>query len=485
MNRLSALTLLIALLLCSVLTKVRSQNYLDLGKKRITVYMTARNTDLRFTEVETLQLQESQQPIEKDAWVFIDPTKTFQTFLGIGGAITDASAETFAKLPLETRKEILTAYYDPKKGIGYTLARTNVNSCDFSSDNYTYVADHDSLLKTFNVAHDEKYRIPLIKQAIETAGGKLTLYISTWSPPAWMKDNNDMLHGGKLLPRYWQTWSNYYVKFIRAYEAQGIPIWGLTVQNEPLAAQRWESCQFTATEERDFIKNNLGPTLKKEGFENKKIIAWDHNRDLLYQRASVILSDPEASKYVWGLGFHWYETWTGSDMQFENIKKVNESFPNKNLIFTEGCIESFTTGRLTDWKLGEKYGLSLINDFNNGTVGWTDWNILLDEKGGPNHADNFCFAPIHADTKTGKITYTNIYYYLGHFSKYIHPNAKRITSVSNNSQLLTTAFVNADGKLALIVMNSSDKEIKYNVWISGKSASTNSLPHSISTLVIN
>src|SRR5690606_27215713 len=249
-----------------------------------------------------------------------------------------------------------------------------------------------------------------------------------WSPPAWMKDNKSMLQGGKLLPEFRDAWANYYIKFIQAYEKRGIPVWGLSVQNEPMAKQTWESCIYTGEEERDFIKNHLGPALHKNGMANKKLIAWDHNRDLIYQRASTVLNDPEAAKYVWGIGFHWYETWTGSDMQFDNLRRVHETFPDKNLIFTEGCVEKFEFKRISDWSLGERYGKSLINDFNAGTVAWTDWNILLDEKGGPNHVGNFCFAPVHADTRTGKLLFANSYYYLGHFSKFIKPGAKRIVS---------------------------------------------------------
>jgi glucosylceramidase len=252
-----------------------------------------------------------------------------------------------------------------------------------------------------------------------------------------------------------------------------------------MAVQKWESCVFTAEEERDFIKNYLGPTLQKNGFSGKKLIAWDHNRDLIYQRASTILEDEEAAKYIWGIGFHWYETWTGSAMLFDNVRRVKEAFPDINLIFTEGCVEKYSYDRLHDWALGERYGYSLLNDFNCGTVAWTDWNILLDENGGPNHAGNFCFAPVHANTKTGELIYTNSYYYLGHFSKFIHPGAKRIASSSNRDKLQTTAFVNPDRKIAVVVLNLSDDRIPYKLWISGMAASMESLPHSIATVVIN
>ena len=448
------------------------------------VFTTAKDTRLRLTQTSDAVFENFGQPFETQVCIFIDPLRTFQTLTGIGGALTDASAEVFAKLPETSQKELLTAYYDTKTGIGYKFARTNIASCDFSSDSYGYVAENDTSLKTFNISHDQKFRIPLIKKAIAAAGGSLPLFASPWSPPAWMKDNNSLIHGGKLLRQCDQAWANHYLKFIRAYEAQGIPVWGISVQNEPMANQKWESCIFTATEERDFIKNYLGPTLKKNGFSTKKLIAWDHNRDLIYQRASTLLNDPESAKFIWGIGFHWYETWTGSAMQFENLKRVNEAYPAKNLIFTEGCVERFSMERINDWSLGEKYGYSMVNDFNCGTVAWTDWNILLDENGGPNHVGNFCFAPVHADTQTGKLIYTNSYYYIGHFSKFIQPGAKRISCSTNRDKLQATAFINPDGKIVVVVLNTSDDKLPFSLSISGKAAPIVSLPHSIITVVI-
>lgn len=449
----------------------------------ITVYTSADSTNLRLSKTDNLTFSDLKQPLETQICVFVNPNKSFQTFLGIGGAITDASAEVFAKLPANKQQEFLNAYFTKDKGIGYSLIRTNIHSCDFSSESYTYIEEGDKELKTFTIDHDRKYKMPLIKKAIETAGGKLNLFVSPWSPPAFMKDNNNMLKGGKLLPEFYQSWANYYVKFINSYQKDGIPVWGLTVQNEPLAKQIWESCIFSAEEERDFLKNYLGPTLKKSGLGDKKITVWDHNRDLISQRASTILDDPEASKYVWGIGFHWYESWSGGEQMFDNVGKVHEMYPDKNLLFTEGCVERFDAKKYQLWANGERYGQSMINDFNNGTVGWTDWNILLDEKGGPNHVGNFCFAPIHSDTKTGELIYTPSYYFIGHFSKFIGKNAKRISSVASRSQLLTTSFLNQDGKVVTIVMNKSGKKIIYNLCVGTKSTEIAILPHAIQTVV--
>lgn len=451
--------------------------------KEVSVYTTAENTDLRLSKQTTEKFSPAVQPLETETCVFVNPAKSFQTFLGIGAALTDASAEVFAKLPAIKRKEFLTSYFDKEKGIGYTLARTNIHSCDFSSGSYTYVAEGDKELKTFSVEHDKQFRIPFIKQAIEAAGGKLTLFASPWSPPAFMKSNKEMLHGGKLLPEYDKSWARYFTKFIKAYEAEGIPVWGITVQNEPMATQKWESCIYSAEDERDFLKNYLGPIMKKEGLGNKKIIVWDHNRDLINQRVNTIYADPEAAKYAWGTGFHWYETWTGGKQMYDNIKAVYEAFPDKNLIFTEGCAETFNAERYQFWGNAERYGANMINDFNNGTVAWTDWNILLDEQGGPNHVGNFCFAPVHADAQTGELIYTPSYYYIGHFSKFIRPGAKRISTVSSRSILLSTSFRNTDGSMVTVVMNQSETPVTFRLVAAAQTVTVMIPARAIQTLV--
>ena len=451
--------------------------------KTATVYTTAQDTNLRLTQTGQATFEDKIQPIESEISVFVNPQKRFQIFLGIGGAITDASAEVFAALPEDQQQKVLEAYYNQEKGIGYTLARTSIHSCDFSSDSYTYVSEGDKELKTFSIDHDRQYRISLIKKAIAAAGGKLLLYASPWSPPAFMKSNNDMLHGGKLLPDFYKPWALYFTKFIKAWEQEGIPVWGITVQNEPMATQTWESCIYSAEEERDFLKNFLGPTMEREGLAAKKIIVWDHNRDLMPNRANVIFGDPDAARYAWGMGFHWYETWAGGEPMFDNLDNVARSFPDKQLLFTEGCASSFDSTRYQYWPNAERYGRSMINDFNRGTVGWTDWNILLDEQGGPNHVQNFCFAPVHADLRTGKLIFTPSYYYIGHFSKFIRPGARRVSTAPSRSHLLATSFINPDGQMVTVVMNHSDMTINYKLYIIDKSLQQEILPHAIQTLV--
>jgi glucosylceramidase len=260
-----------------------------------------------------------------------------------------------------------------------------------------------------------------------------------------------------------------------------------------MAVQRWESMIYTAEEERDFLKNHLGPTMHKAGYEDKKIIVWDHNRDLIVERANIIFDDPEAAKYAWGIGYHWYETWyrgddcyphcKGHENRNENIGLVYNSYPDKHILFTEGTIEAFSPEKYQYWPNAERYGREMIRDFNRGTVGWTDWNLLLDHTGGPNHVSNFCFAPIHADTRTGELIYTPTYYYIGHFSKFIRPDAERISTSSSRSLLLATSFLNEDNQITTVVMNETDEAIDYHLFADMQQVTLSIPAHSMQTLV--
>ncbi len=445
------------------------------------IYLTAKGTTERITKKDSIIFEPLEQPLEHDPTIILDRSKTFQTIVGIGGALTDASAETFYKLPADKQEEILTALFDKDKGDGFSLCRTNINSCDFSSSSYAYdeVAG-DTSLKHFTIEHDLRYKIPFIKAAFKKSENEIKLFASPWSPPAWMKTNNNMLEGGKLKNQYDQTWANYLALFAKEYRKAGIPVWGMTVQNEPMAVQPWESCIYTAAEERDFVKNFLGPTLQISGLSNLKLIIWDHNRGIMYQRAETVYDDPQAAKYVWGTGFHWY---VGD--HFDNVRLVHDAFPSKHLLFTEGTESNFFADSLHEWKWGEIFGRSIIMDLNNWTEGWTAWNVILDENGGPNHVGNYCMAPIICNTKTGKLTYMNSFYYLGHFSKFIRPGAKRIICSSNSDDLLATAFQNSDGKIAVVVLNTTDKGIDFRTWIEGSEVKTLSPAHSIITMVLH
>jgi glucosylceramidase len=264
-----------------------------------------------------------------------------------------------------------------------------------------------------------------------------------------MKTNGQMNYGGKLKKEFRDSWANYYCKYINAYEKDGIPIWGISVQNEPDAKQTWDSCIYTAEDERDFIRDYLGPALDSENLLDKKLIIWDHNRDIMVERVRTVLNDPETAKYVWGTGFHWY-----NGDHFDAVQQVHDDFPDKELIFTEGCQENGP--HIGSWDLGERYATSVINDLNRWTVAWIDWNLILDENGGPNHVGNFCSAPIIVDTRSQDILYQSSYYYLGHFSRFIKRGDRIIECENKTDNLLALASINDSGITSTIVMNKNN-----------------------------
>jgi glucosylceramidase len=408
--------------------------------------------------------------------LLVDSNRRFQVIEGFGGAFTEAAAATFSKMNSEAQSAILKAYFDPLEGHGYTLCRTHINSCDFALGNYTYDdVEGDENLAHFSIERDRRTLIPFIRAAMQVAGGPLKIFSSPWSPPAWMKTTQQMNFGGKLRPECRTVWANYYSRYVKAFAEEGIPIWGLSVQNEPEATQTWDSCIYTGEEERDFVRDFLGPTLQSQGLGHLRLIIWDHNRDRMYERAKAVLDDPQAAKYVWGTGFHWY---MGDN--FDNLQRVHDAFPDKALLFTEGCQEGGP--HLGDWSVGERYARSMVNDLNRWTVGWVDWNLLLDEQGGPNHVGNFCSAPVIADTQVcslAGVSFNPSYYYIGHFSRFIRPGAERISCAPTLDALEATAFRNQDGRIAVVVMNRTEQEIEFALKHKGRAVMTSAPAHSI------
>jgi glucosylceramidase len=411
--------------------------------------------------------------------ITLHPEQTYQEILGFGGAFTEAAAVTYAKLSPNRQRELMNAYFSRAGGHGYTLCRTHINSCDFSLGNYAYAdTPGDTELTNFSIERDRTALLPMIKQAKQIMEEPMTLFASPWSPPAWMKTNGAMNGGGKLKPEYRTSWARYYARYIKAYAEEGVDIWGITVQNEPAATQTWDSCVYTAEEERDFVRDYLGPVMREEKLGDRKIIIWDHNRDGLVDRANTILSDPKAAQFIWGTGFHWY----GPD-DFDNVQKVHDAFPDKHLIFTEGCQEGGPhTG---SWNLGERYARSMINDLNRWTVGWVDWNLMLDSSGGPNHVGNLCSAPILADLENDALLYQSSYYYIGHFSRFVRPGARRIGFTLDKPGIEATAFKNTDHSISVILLNQGEQPVQVPVTNGDHSVKVTLPARSIATVLFH
>ena len=389
--------------------------------------------------------------------LWIDPARRFQAVLGFGGAFTEAAAVTWQALSAPQREALLRDYFDPLHGHGYTLCRVHMNSCDFALGNYAHAdVPGDLALQHFNIDRDRQALLPFVQAALRAAGRPVRLLVSPWSPPAWMKSNGQMNHGGQLLPQFAAVWAQCYVRFIQAYEAEGVPVWGVSVQNEPEATQRWDSCRYSAQQERDFVRDHLGPALAAAGLDRIKIIVWDHNRDRLVERAGVVYRDAQAARYVWGAGFHWY----GQD-HFDQVQLLHDAWPDKQLLFTEGCQEGGPhTG---SWHLGERYARSMVNDFNRWTVGWIDWNLVLDETGGPNHVGNLCSAPVLVDRAADALLHQSSFFYIAHFARYVQPGAHRVLCASGAQDLEACAFINPDDSVVVVLLNRTEAPISFGL----------------------
>lgn len=379
------------------------------------------------------------------------PQMRYQKITGFGGAITESAGFVFSKMDAQQKKVFLNAYF-ADDGSGYSLARVSLDSCDFSLGHYTAMDDpDDTALASFSIHQDEQYVIPLIKAAQNTCGYPIGLVLSPWSPPAFMKTTNKRNEGGSLKPEYRQLWANYVCRYIKEYQKRGLTVKYLTVQNEPEAAQKWDSCVYTAEEEKSFLRDYLYPSLQKSGLDDIKLLIWDHNKEKVFERACAIIDD-ETDKMVDGIAFHWY-----SGDHFEGLTLLKDKFPEKELVFTEGCVEYGAFKDTAHLQHAQKYAHDILGNLNAGMSTFVDWNILLDEKGGPNHVGNFCDAPILFNTKYGTLQKNLSYHYIRHFSRYIKPGAHRIGMTRYTDRVEVTAFENVDHSIVSVLLNRTEQ----------------------------
>lgn len=406
--------------------------------------------------------------------VNVYPDVTYQQFKGFGGAFTEASAHNYMQMGEANRKQVVKDYFS-NEGLRYNFGRVHMNSCDFGLGNYSYVEEGDGELKSFDISHDFKEIIPFVQKAQEVAEEPIRFLMSPWSPPAFMKTNGEMNHGGSLKKEYYESWANYFVKFIRAYAEAGIQIGYLTVQNEPMAVQTWDSCVYTSDEERDFVENYLGPKLEEAGLD-VKIFVWDHNKEEAYQRFKEVTATGKASDYIAGAAVHWY---TGD--HFEAIELIHKQYPDKEIFFTEGCVEYSRFADSGETYKAEMYGHDIMGNLNAGIHASLDWNLILDEKGGPNHVGNFCAAPIMFDTQADTYEKRLTYYYIGQFSRYIKRGAVRVGTTRYTDKIEVTGFVNPDGERVIVMLNKTDEEVPVTLREKKCGIETVLKAHSVST----
>ena len=408
----------------------------------------------------------------------IYPEFQYQQALGFGGAFTETAAYNFSLLNPDLQQQLAELLFG-KTGIGLNFCRTHIHSSDFSLDEYTYAEDGDIDLKTFSIDRDRKYVLPMIQSA-RKANPDLWLFASPWSPPAWMKDNNRFIQGGRLLPEYYKTWANYFSHYLEEYQKEGIDFFAVSIQNEPKAVQTWESCIWTGKEEGEFAAHFLRPTLDAKGFDKTKIMVWDHNKERVMERARETMSIPGAEKAVWGVGFHWY-----SGDHFDNLRMAHELFPDKPLIATEFCVGGAIGAEETNWRDVERYAREMIGNFNNFMAASVEWNLIVDLKGGPYHnRTGGVKAPVFVDENEKTFMLGPLYYTVGHFSKFIKRNAVRIGCSVYNAEIQTVAFKNLDGEIVVIVLNTTERDVIHKIRLNNCTADFNLPAKSLQTLII-
>ena len=457
--------------------------------KTICVFETDLTHDVKLKKVEDLEFVADKPDPDgrEDRLLNVYDDVKYQEILGFGGAFTEATAVNICDMPKELHKQVIDLYFHREKGIGYSFCRSTINSCDFSEDFYSYDDVKDDFeLKHFDISHDKNKIIPVIKEAMDVAE-EFKLYSSPWSPPAWMKTNAKMSKGGKLKEECYDVWARYVVKFIEEYAKEGIDVWGVTIQNEAKAEQGWESCFYAAQDERVYADDFLKPALIKAGLGEKKVFCWDHNKERAVDRAREIIGKSKNASNVDGLAVHWY-----AGDHFKALDAVHTLYPDKYIIASEQC-----TGKSKlVYQSGEKYAHDIIGDVNNYANAWVDWNMVLDENGCPDHwkdeqkatgwsEDKIWVgeAPIVYDKDNQKLDIRSSYYYMGHFSKFVRPGAKRIASTVYDESVETCAFINPDGTIVCVVLNRSDEEKKFALRYNTELADTAMKPHTIKTFI--
>ena len=437
------------------------------------------------------------------------PDTTYQTITGFGGSFTEASAYLLNQLSAEKRQQVLEAYFS-ESGAHYSLTRTHINSCDFSLSNYSYAPiPGDTALDHFSIDEDRPDLIPMIRDAMAISPEGFRIIASPWTAPPWMKDNNDW-RGGKLLPEYYDTWAHFFSKYLHAYRAEGIPIWGITVENEPLGNDsNWESMHYTPEDMNRFVKNHLGPRLEADGHD-VVLMGYDQNRGAeLRMWVDAMYQDQEAARYYDGTAVHWYES--TYDWFPEALQYAHQSAPDKHLIHSEGCVDAeipkwqddawYWSKEATDWGYTwapedkrylhpkyvpvYRYARDIIGCLNNWVDGWVDWNMVLNRQGGPNWAENWCVAPVIVDEAKDEVYFTPLYYTMAHFSKYIRPGARRIGFELSEASLMATAARNPDGSIAVVVLNQQKTPMTWTLTLAGRSVNLKINGAALQTILLN
>jgi len=519
-------TLRILLLACALLVP-------EAARAATEIVQTGRDGD-RLQQVEPIG-----DEANPDFTLSVDTADPRQILEGFGASFTESAAWNLACLPGADRRAVLAKLFDPCDGAGFTLMRTHVNSCDYALRHYTYVEPGDLALASFDIAEDKAGftgrenaqvagvamadpgfdLIPMIRAARAVPGADFRIIASPWSPPSWMKTGEHAEMTGGHLKRgadengrlvYYDAWARYFVAYVEAYREEGVDIWALTPQNEPGHADgaRWDTCYWSAEWQREFVADYLGPALEEAGLLDRddlaagvRLYVFDHNKHDALESVPIILDDPAANSYVYGIAIHWYAINLGGKQDFRGhvLDELVRRYPDKPILHTESSIDihpddpvgqywdpmnrDWTGGRFTPFS---QYAIDIITDLNHGATGYIDWNMALSNEGGPNPYDNFNSAAVLIDPVERSVLYTPLYYLLGHFSKSMRPGAVRLALDGDRpSGVHATAARNPDGTIAVVVFNDNDEALEFCVEVDGETVASRIAPDTIQTLVVD
>lgn len=408
--------------------------------------------------------------------VNVYPEIRYQTIDGFGGAITESAAYTFAQLEPADQEKLLQLYFGADHA-RYSIVRTHLDSCDFSLDQYQALGvDGDDTFASFSLERDERYILPMLRRAQEVAGRPLEVMLSPWSPPAFMKTNASRTHGGSLKPEYREFWARYICRYVQEYRDRGFLVSRISIQNEPNATQSWDSCRYTAAEEKQFLRDHLYPQLLEAGLLDVGVHIWDHNKERAFERTREIV-DASTRHMIDGVAFHWY---TGD--HFDSLALVRQHFPDLKLVFSEGCVEYSRFEPADTLANASMYAHDIVGNLAAGMNAYIDWNILLDADGGPNHVNNLCAAAVMVDPATGGLTVTPTYDVLAEVSRSFDVGARRVATTRFASDVEVVAAVNPDESVALVIHSQREQAQEVVVRMAGTSLTMTVPARSLTTV---
>nr|XP_045599907.1 lysosomal acid glucosylceramidase-like [Procambarus clarkii] len=416
--------------------------------------VTSSRDGLRFN-VETFPVSSEADPGAEV--ITLNRDDVYQTIIGFGGGFSDSTGINVVNLPSELQEHFFTSYFAPE-GIGYNLCRIPIGGSDFSTRPYSYDDVEDDVdLQYWSLTDDDhNYKIPLILRAQELTSYPLKLFGTPFAPPAWMKTNGMFNGSGVLIKDMYQPYANYILKFVEAYEAEGVELWGLTPQNEPLGGLiDWgiNTCGWSSESMRDWLKGNLGPTLEAAGYRHLKMMVHDFNRNSLPWNVEPLLEDPDSDQYIDGIALHWYEDASTSPDVLEETLALS---PDKFILYTEAS--QGATVYLGSWERAEEYIYRMLDAINHQTTGWVDWNMALNQDGGPNWWRNSFDSPIIVNAEAEEFYKQPMFYAIGHLSKFVVPGAQRISWSTMSSMMNMAAFIDPSGRTVFVVLNMNEIE---------------------------